>query len=133
VKYLLDTDTLSCVSRGEHPALTARVLNSPPEDLAMSVVSRGEAEFGLRAAPPRRDTERRLRGLLANLQCLPLSEGAAIEYGDIRSALQRAGTPIGANDMWIAAHARSLGLTVVTHNTREFSRVERLKVEDWLA
>ncbi len=98
----------------------------------MSVVSRGEAEFGLRAAPPRRDTERRMRGLLANLQCLPLSEGVAIEYGDIRSALQRAGTPIGANDMWIAAHARSLGLTVVTHHTREFSRVARLKVEDWL-
>ena len=83
MKYLLDADTLSYVSRGEHPALTARVLNSPPADLAMSVVSRGEAEFGLRAAPPRRDTERRMRGLLANLQCLPLSENVAIEYGEI--------------------------------------------------
>jgi tRNA(fMet)-specific endonuclease VapC len=133
VKYLLDTDTLSYVARGEHAALTARVLNSAPEDLAISVVSRGEAEFGLRASPPRRDTERRMRGLLVSLQCLPLSEDVAIEYGDIRSALQRAGTPIGPNDMWIAAHARSLGLTVVTHNTREFSRVARLKVEDWLA
>jgi tRNA(fMet)-specific endonuclease VapC len=132
VKYLLDTDTLSYVSRGEHPALTARVFSSPPEDLAMSVVSRGEAEFGLRAAPPRRETERRMRGLLASLQCLTVTEAVAMEYGDIRCALQRAGTPMGPNDMWIAAHARSLGLTVVTHNTREFSRVARLKVEDWL-
>jgi tRNA(fMet)-specific endonuclease VapC len=132
VKYLLDTDTLSFLARGEHPALTTRVLDSAPEDLAMSVMSRGEAEFGLQAAPMKRDMERRMRGLLASLQCLPLAENVAVEYGDIRCALQRAGTPIGHNDLWIAAQARSLGLTVVTHNTREFSRVERLKLEDWL-
>jgi tRNA(fMet)-specific endonuclease VapC len=132
VKYLLDTDTLSFVARGEHAALTRRVLDCAPEDLAMSVVSRGEAEFGLRASATRRDTERRMRGLLDSVQCLPVTEQVAVEYGDIRSSLQRAGTPIGHNDMWIAAHARSLGLTVVSHNTREFSRVARLRVEDWL-
>ena len=133
MKYLLDTDTLSFVASGEHKSLTTRVLNSTPDDLAISVVSRGEAEFGLRAAPIKRETERRMRGLLASLQCLTVTEAVALEYGDIRCALQRAGTPIGHNDMWIAAHARSLGLTVVTHNTREFGRVARLKVEDWLA
>ncbi len=131
MKYLLDTDTLSFVARGEHTALTTRVLNSAPEDLAISVISRGEAEFGLRAGSSRRDTERRMRGLLASVQCLPLSEAVAVEYGDIRSALQRAGTPIGPNDMWIAAHARSLGLTVVTNNEREFRRVPGLAVENW--
>jgi tRNA(fMet)-specific endonuclease VapC len=109
------------------------VLSSAPEDLAISVVSRGEAEFGLRAAPLKRETERMMRGLLASLQCLPLSEAVALEYGDIRSVLRSAGTPLGHNDMWIAAHARSLGLTVITHNTREFSRVARLKVEDWIS
>jgi tRNA(fMet)-specific endonuclease VapC len=133
VKYLLDTDTLSFVARGEHTALTRRVLMSAPEDLAMSVMSRGEAEFGLRAGVTRRDTERRMRGLLASVQCLPVTEQVAVEYGHIRSALQRAGTPIGHNDMWIAAHARCLGLTVVTHNTREFNRVAQLRVEDWLS
>jgi tRNA(fMet)-specific endonuclease VapC len=133
VKYLLDTDTLSFVARGEHASLTKRVLSSAPEDLAISVVSRGEAEFGLRAAPLKRETERMMRGLLASLQCLPLSEAVAVEYADIRSALRSAGTPIGHDDLWIAAHARSLGLTVITHNTREFSRVARLKVEDWVS
>ena len=133
MKYLLDTDTLSFVASGEHKSLTTRVLNSTPDDLAISVVSRGEAEFGLRAAPIKCETERRMRGLLASLQCLTVTEAVALEYSDIRCALQSAGTPIGHNDMWIAAHARSLGLTVVTHNTREFGRVARLKVEDWLA
>jgi tRNA(fMet)-specific endonuclease VapC len=131
VKYLLDTDTLSFVARGEHEALTRRFLNSAPEDLAMSVISRGEAEYGLHSPTPRRDTERRMRGLLAIVQCLPVTDEVAVEYGDIRSALQRAGTPIGPNDMWIAAHARSLGLTVVTNNEREFRRVPGLAVENW--
>ena len=132
MKYLLDTDTLSFVARGESLALTQRFLQSPTQDLAISVVSRGEAEFGLRGAKVRRETEGRMRALLASLECLPLSEDVALEYGEIRSSLQRAGTPIGHNDMWIAAHARCLGLTVVTHNTREFGRVPRLAVEDWL-
>ncbi len=132
MKYLLDTDTLSFVARAEHPALTARIMHSRPGDLAMSVVSRGEVEFGLRVAALRRDTERRMRALLATLNCLSMSDDVATDYADIRCALQRAGTPIGPNDLWIAAHARCLGLVLVTHNTREFSRVERLQVEDWL-
>ncbi len=132
MRYLLDTDTLSFLARGEHPALTARVMRSSPGDLAMSVISRGEAEFGLSAAPLSRDTAHRMRALLATLRCLPISEDVATDYADIRCGLQRAGTPIGHNDLWIAAQARSLGLVVVTHNTREFSRVERLQVEDWL-
>jgi tRNA(fMet)-specific endonuclease VapC len=133
VKYLLDTDTISFVARDEHARLTWRVLNSAPEDLAMSVISRGEVEFGLRLAPPRRDTERRMRDLLAAVPCLPLSGEVALAYADIRSTLQRTGKSIGHNDTWIAAHARHLGLTVVTHNTREFKRVAGLKVEDWLS
>ncbi len=132
MKYLLDTDTLSFIARGEHPALTARLMSCVRDDLAISAVTRGEAEYGLRGGVLRRDTQRRMQGLLLEVQCLAVSEEVAIEYGHIRSALRSAGTPIGPNDMWIAAHARCLGLTVVTHNTREFARVARLKVEDWL-
>jgi len=132
VKYLLDTDTLSFVARGEHAPLSARLMRCSPDDLAISAVSRGEAEFGLHGESMRLETQRRMRGLLQKVQCLAVSEEVAVEYGRIRSALRRAGTPIGPNDMWIAAHARCLGLTVVTHNTREFGRVAGLKVEDWL-
>ena len=62
---------------------------------------------------------------------LPLDAAVAAHYADIRATLRSAGTPIGPNDLWIAAHARSLGLTLVSHNLREFKRVLRLKVEDW--
>lgn len=132
MKYLLDTDILSFIARGEHSGLNARMMSCYADDLAISAVTRGEAEFGLQGGAMRRDTERRMRALLRKIQCLVVSEQVAIEYGQIRSALRSAGTPIGPNDMWIAAHARCLNLTVVTHNTREFGRVPRLKVEDWL-
>jgi tRNA(fMet)-specific endonuclease VapC len=70
--------------------------------------------------------------LLAALLVLPFDEPADEHYADIRAALERAGTPIGSNDLLIAAHARSRGLTLVTHNLREFERVPGLKVVDWL-
>ncbi len=63
---------------------------------------------------------------------LPLDIPADAEYGDIRAELEAAGQPMGANDLLIAAHACALGLTLVTDNTREFSRLPRLKVENWL-
>jgi len=66
------------------------------------------------------------------LTVLPLDEPADQHYADIRATLERAGTPIGNHDLFIAAHARSRGLTLVAHNTREFERVPGLRVEDWL-
>ena len=63
---------------------------------------------------------------------LPFDEPADQHYADIRAALERAGTPIGNHDLFIAAHARSRGMTLVTHNTRDFERVSGLSVEDWM-
>jgi tRNA(fMet)-specific endonuclease VapC len=68
---------------------------------------------------------------LANIEVTPFGDDAAVEYGRIRADLKCMGTPIGANDLMIAAHAKSLGMTLVTNNTREFSRVEGLSIEDW--
>jgi tRNA(fMet)-specific endonuclease VapC len=62
----------------------------------------------------------------------PLPKRAGEDYGDIRAALESGGTPIGNNDLWIAAHARAAGLTLVTNNEREFRRVEDLEVENWV-
>ena len=64
---------------------------------------------------------------------LPLDEPADEHYADIRAELERAGTPIGSHDLFIAAHARSRDMTLITHNMREFTRVPGLRVEDWLA
>ena len=68
---------------------------------------------------------------LAGIKILPFDEKAATEYGDIRATLEKHGTPIGANDLLIAAHARSLQLTLVTNNLKEFERVAGLQVENW--
>ena len=68
---------------------------------------------------------------LSGIEILPFDESAAYEYGKIRQNLQSLGTLIGGNDMLIAAHAKALNLILVTHNTREFERVEGLQIEDW--
>ena len=73
----------------------------------------------------------RVEQLLASLAVLPLDEPADQHYADIRVALESAGTPIGNHDLFIAAHARSRGMTLVTHNMREFEPVPGLQVEDW--
>ena len=69
---------------------------------------------------------------LAGIKIFPFDETAAKEYGDIRATLERRGTPIGANDLLIAAHARALQLTLVTNNVREFERVNGLQIENWI-
>ena len=74
----------------------------------------------------------RVEALLAEVTVLPFDGEADQHYADIRCALERAGTPVGSHDLLIAAHARSRGLVVVTHNVREFKRVPGLQVEDWL-
>lgn len=134
--YLLDTNIVSYFLRGASPALSQRILNSTPEELAISTISAGELRYGLRRLPPSRRSAllaRQLDGLLSAIPVQPLPADAAHHYGTARSQLEAAGTPIGGNDLWIAAHALALGMTLVTNNTREFARVEGLKLENWAA
>ena len=79
----------------------------------------------------RRQSLSQIDGLRRIVQVLPLDETCAFEYGRIRADLERRGTPIGAHDLLIAAHALSLGLILVTNNVREFSRIQGLKIENW--
>jgi tRNA(fMet)-specific endonuclease VapC len=132
VKFLLDTDTLSYVAREANPILMARFRNVSPDDLALSVVTRGEIEFGLRANPPRAVTQKRVRGLLQSMPTLALSPNVAEHYSRVRHELAKMGKPISVNDMWIAAHALAEDRTIVTNNEREYARVPGLRVENWL-
>jgi tRNA(fMet)-specific endonuclease VapC len=132
VKYLLDTDTLSFIARQANAALMERVNTVRHTDLCISVVTRGEAEFGLAAKPPKRLTLQRMRGLLDNVPTLPLQEEEITHYVALRRHLESTGRPIGSNDMWIAAHGLARDLILVTNNEREFTRVPGLKVENWL-
>lgn len=132
MKYLLDTNIVSVMARAGNPVLMSRMALSNLDDLAISIVSRGELEFGLLRRAVRRDTAERMRGLLQQIPTLTLPPGAADHYAAARHELERSGQPIGSNDLWIAAHALAHDLTVVTGNTREFTRVPGLRVENWL-
>lgn len=129
--WMLDTNTLSDLIRNPRGPLVRRLDGLPVEALCTSIVVACELRFGARrkGSP---ELTRRVEQLLASLQVLPLDEPADLHYADIRTSLERAGTPIGNHDLFVAAHARSRGLTLVTHNLREFSRVPDLRVEDWL-
>jgi tRNA(fMet)-specific endonuclease VapC len=133
--FLLDTNIVSYFLRGASPALNQRILNSTPEALAISIISAGELRFGLSRLPPSRRADQlahQLDGLLTVVNVLALPLEAAQHYGTARSLLEAAGKPIGGNDLWIAAHALAQNLTLVTNNTKEFERVEGLRLENWV-
>ena len=129
---MLDTNSLSELIRNPRGALTERLAAIEPDEVCTSIVVACELRFGAR----RKGSEvltRRVEQLLGTLNVLPLDPPADEHYADIRAALEQLGTPIGSHDLFIAAHARSRGLTLVTHNIREFTRVPDLNVLDWLA
>lgn len=131
MKYLLDTDI--CIyllrSREVHLEPLERLTLG---DVGMSAVTAGELVFGAYQSQRVEENLIAARALQEALPVVALTTQTAEVYGLMRSVLERKGTPIGANDLWIAAHALSLGLTLVTRNTREFSRIEGLRVEYWL-
>jgi len=129
---MLDTNILSDLIRNPRGALKRRLEITEPGAVCTSIMVACELRFGAR----RKGSEvltKRVQQLLDALAVLPLEPPADEHYADIRAALERAGTPIGSHDLVIAAHARSRGMTLVSHNTREFVRVPDLRVEDWLA
>lgn len=129
--WMLDTNTLSDLIRNPRGAIVQRLSSIEPDAVCTSIVVACELRFGAK----RKGSDiltKRVEQLLASLTVLPLDGPADEHYADIRAALERAGTPIGNHDLFIAAHARSRGMTLVTHNTREFERVLGLRVEDWL-
>ena len=130
--YLLDTDTVSQLIRGHNAKLLSKAKGLKIQQVAISVISRGELAFGVSLKPMSAAFMRNFDAVLSALPVLTLPDEAAKHYGDIRAHLQKLGQPIGPNDMWIAAHARALGYTLVSHNLREFGRVPKLRVESWI-
>ena len=131
MKYLLDTNTCARYLNGYAPQVVARIGREPIARIAVCSVVRAELRYGARNSqnPARNLAEQ--DQFLNRFVSLPFDDAAAEEYGHLRAHLRRLGTPIGANDMLIASIALANDLTLVTHNTREFSRVPNLRLEDW--
>jgi tRNA(fMet)-specific endonuclease VapC len=131
VPYLLDTNACIDYFTARYPKVVARVQGSSPDDLLLSAVVVAELRYGADHSGRRRSNHARIDALLEEIETLDFDLRAAATYGRVRAQLEAGGTPIGPNDMLIAAHALSRRLTVVTDNTAEFGRVKGLKVENW--
>ncbi len=131
IRYMLDTNACIGVINDRPPALRARLLQLSPEEVAISQIVHYELAFGVcKSGQPQRN-QANLTHFLRYVQVLEWGEEQALEAAQIRCDLVRRGRPIGPYDVLIAAHARSLKATLVTHNTGEFGRVDGLLVTDW--
>jgi tRNA(fMet)-specific endonuclease VapC len=131
VRYLLDTNICIYIRRQNPAPLLTRFQKLSPGEAAISIVTFGELYYGVEKS---RSGDRALKGLqalLSALPVLPLPADAGKHYGEIRADLERHGEIIGGNDLWIAAHAKTVNLTLVTNNEREFRRIAGLKIENW--
>jgi tRNA(fMet)-specific endonuclease VapC len=131
VTYLLDTNACIRLLNGTSPALVARIAGSDPTQIALCSVVKAELASGARRSARAAENLRLLENFFEPLASLPFDDACAERYGVIRSELESAGTPIGPNDLMIAATALANGATLVTNNVKEFSRVPGLRLEDW--
>lgn len=132
LSYLLDTNILSDLIRHPQGTVAKRIFAAGEDTVCTSIIVAAELRFGATKSGSRKLADR-VDLILSALDVLPLEPPADSHYGEIRQQLAREGTPIGPNDLLIAAHALALDLSVATANAREFSRVSGLKVENWLA
>src|SRR5690242_11708901 len=129
--FVLDTDTCIYLLNQRYPRLTERVLSHRASDLAISVVTAAELQYGVDCSVRREPNQRKLDVFRSEIEMLPFDEKAIRAYGRVRAILRRRGAPIGPLDTLIAAHALSLGRTLVTNNIGEFGRIPGLACENW--
>ena len=130
--YLLDTNICIYAINGRYPNLNNYLLTIPPDDIYISTITIGELEYGAAKSQWGDRTRQIMHAFLSNFSKIPFSESDAALFGQLRAILASSGTPIGAYDIMIAAQGVSRHLTVVTHNTKEFSRVPGIMLEDWV-
>ncbi len=132
-QYMLDTDICSYAIKVSSIPVQQRLEQVSLQAVCVSVVTKAELLYGLALRDGSMRYRFELERFLGYIQILELPDQAAAHYAEIRAGLSKSGQIIGANDLFVAAHARSLGLTLVTNNVREFGRVPGLLVENWAA
>lgn len=130
LRYMLDTNIVSELIRRPAGDIARRAAALEPGSMAISIIVAAELRYGAERRRSARLSSQ-VEAVLSAIDTLPLSAPTDEHYGSIRSELERAGRPIGHNDLLIAAHARALDATLVTRNVREFSRVPDLEIDDW--
>ncbi|MFQ6332219.1 type II toxin-antitoxin system tRNA(fMet)-specific endonuclease VapC [Methylophilus sp. 3sh_L] len=132
ITYLLDTNIVIYVIK-RRPIEVLGVFNANATRMAISVITLAELMHGAEKSSKPAENLAVVEDFCSRLSVLPYTEKAAQHYGQIRTALEKKGEPIGVNDLHIAAHARSEGLILVTNNEKEFAKVPSLQIENWVA
>jgi tRNA(fMet)-specific endonuclease VapC len=132
-RYMLDTDTCSYIMKRSSETVIKRLRSVPVSDVCISVITKSELLYGVEVSPRRAHDATALQAFLPHVAVLEFPDDAAVHYAQIRADLKKRGQMIGGNDLLIAAHARSLGLKLVTNNIAEFNRVKGLTLENWTA
>ena len=131
MRFCLDTDTSIHAMKGTYPQIAKNLLNHEPANFGTPAIVRAELLLGvLKSNAPER-TREIVERFLRPFATIPFDANAAQHYAEIRADLEKRGTPIGPNDLMIAATARARNLILITHNTTEFQRVSGLATEDW--
>jgi tRNA(fMet)-specific endonuclease VapC len=130
VFYLLDTNTVSYILKGNPPRVRLRLGSLPMEQVCISVITEAELRFGVARKPQAKNLRIAVEEFLLRLEVLPWDSQAAQQYAEIRAAVEQSGQPMGNLDLMIAAQALAAGATLVTSD-RSFTRIKRLKTEDW--
>ena len=131
MKFLLDTNTCIVYMKGRNLSLRQKLESTLIQDIVVCSIVKAELFYGAMKSANPPATLTRQQDFLSQFKSLPFDDIATLSFGTIRSRLEALGTPIGAYDLQIASIALANKLTLVTHNTREFNRVDGLQVEDW--
>ena len=131
-RYLLDTNIISDLIRNPQGRAAKRIAKVGEDNVCTSIIVAAELRYGCAKSGSKR-LRKAVEDLLGEISVLPFDVPADAQYGAIRSELEAAGSPIGSNDLLIAAHASASGATIVTANADEFKRIRGLNVENWLA
>jgi tRNA(fMet)-specific endonuclease VapC len=131
-RFLLDTNVCIYIRRQRPPEVLARFQRLKPGEAVLSVITYGELMYGAQKSQFRELATKQLTELAALVPVMDLPLHAGQFYGAIRATLETRGEIIGNNDLWIAAHAKAAGLTLVTNNEREFQRISGLKIQNWV-
>ena len=131
-EYILDTNICIYIIKRKPESVFNKFKELTPGEVGISSITLAEMQYGINKSSKPGQNQEALNQFLLPLEILDFNTNAAIEYGRIRSALEKKGTPIGSLDMLIGAHAKSIGAILVTNNVKEFNRVPGLSMENWV-
>jgi tRNA(fMet)-specific endonuclease VapC len=133
MEYLLDTNICIYIIKKKPSEVFDKFISLTPGDIGISSITLAELQYGVEKSSNSEKNREALEKFLTPIEIIDFGHEASVEYGKIRSALEKKGIPIGPLDMLIASHAKSLDVVLVTNNVREFERIEGLKIENWAA